>query len=119
MRPGVASSSSPGRVTGRALRSAPLTVVWLASCGGTIGPAATSGAPLPPATCGGAAGCAGAAGCDDAGGAGRVTAGFARGSRSGATTVTVGSVTEGAGAPSPGPGRDGDWARAASPPHET
>src|SRR6516162_4754098 len=44
-RPGAASSSSPGRVTGRAFRSSPLTVIWLARTGGDCGPAPTFGAP--------------------------------------------------------------------------
>src|ERR1700679_231484 len=45
IRPGTASRISPGRVTGRALRSSPVTVIWLAIFGGPAGPAATFGAP--------------------------------------------------------------------------
>src|SRR6516165_5189763 len=44
-KPGAASRSSPGRVTGGALRSSPLTVIWLARTGGDCGPAPTFGAP--------------------------------------------------------------------------
>src|SRR5690348_7027015 len=115
MRPGVASSSSPGRVTGRVLRSAPLTVIWLASCGGAVGPAATSGAPLPPATCGGAVGGVGAAVCDEAGGGGRTTRGFARGLGRLATTVTGGSMI--ADLLSPALGGDVVWASAVASTH--
>src|SRR6516165_1680772 len=64
-RPGAASRSSPGRVIGRALRSSPLIVIWLARPGGDRGPAPTFGAPG--AGTWAAAGCAGA---DRAGGDG-------------------------------------------------
>ena len=37
---------APGRVTGRALISAPDTVIWLASCGGAAVPPPVFGAPV-------------------------------------------------------------------------
>src|ERR1700688_357984 len=43
-RPGTASRISPGRATGRALRSCPVTVIWLAMVGGTAAPPAMFGA---------------------------------------------------------------------------
>ena len=46
MSPGAASRSSPGRVTGRALRSSPDTVIELAIVGATAGPPAVLGAPV-------------------------------------------------------------------------
>jgi hypothetical protein len=45
INPGAASSSSPGRVTGRVSSSLPGTVIWLAMDGATGGPLATLGAP--------------------------------------------------------------------------
>jgi hypothetical protein len=49
--------ASPGRVTGRAFRSSPLTVNWLAMLGAPAGPEPTFGAP-DEKTAGGAAGAA-------------------------------------------------------------
>src|ERR1700744_5947831 len=50
IRPGTASNTSPGRVTGRALSSCPVKAVWLAMLGGVTGPDATLGAPVPPSS---------------------------------------------------------------------
>src|ERR1700736_1019600 len=43
--PGTASRISPGRVTGRAFRSSPAIVIWLAMFGGPTGPEPAFGAP--------------------------------------------------------------------------
>src|SRR4029077_6480386 len=47
IRPGTASSTSPGRVTGRAFSSSPVKLVWLAMVGGDGGPEPTFGEPEP------------------------------------------------------------------------
>jgi len=44
-RPGTTSRISPGRATGSALSSCPVTVIWLAMVGGTAAPPAMFGAP--------------------------------------------------------------------------
>src|SRR5271170_2576281 len=61
--PGAASRTSPGRVTGRALRSSPETDIWLARLGGPTGPVPTLGAPDEGVDCAGAAVAAGLRGC--------------------------------------------------------
>src|SRR5215470_536046 len=82
MRPGAASTISPGRATGRPLRSVPVTVIWLAMLGTVGGPALILGAPD-----GGVEGTGGVAG-----GVPAVAVGFGRGLARFVDTLMVGSV---------------------------
>src|SRR5258708_27787966 len=82
MRPGTASRTSPGRVTGRALRWVPVTVIWLAMVGAVAGPAPTLGAPDDVAK----------SAADVVRGAPAPTTGFARGLARFVDMLMVGSV---------------------------
>src|ERR1700735_4102423 len=103
--PGTASSTSAGRDTGRALRSWPVTVIWLAVVGAIAAPPATFGAPATSGGGGGAGGCGGAAAhaCAGLARAPRVLARLARTSMVGSCTPLAGVV---------GCGDGGVWADA-------